>query len=40
MWDVIWKAASFLLVICAGYFLRQKGVFGPKEYTEIGRAHV
>ncbi len=37
MWDVIWKAASFLLVICAGYILRQRGVFGPKEYTVVQR---
>ena len=37
MWDVIWKAASFLLVICAGYILSQRGVFGPKEYTVVQR---
>lgn len=40
MWNVIWKAASFLLVICAGYFLRQRGIFGPKEYTVVQRVVV
>ena len=37
MWDVLWRACSFLLVICAGYFLRRRGVFGPKEYTVVQR---
>ena len=37
MWEVIWRAGSFLLVICAGYLLRRLGIFGPREYDVLLR---
>lgn len=37
MGNVLWKAGSFLLVIVAGFWLRRRGVFGPKEYTVVQR---
>lgn len=37
MGNVLWKAASFLLAICAGFILRRRGVFGSKDYVVTQR---